>query len=807
MRFFTPRRNLSTMPGILPGRSTPIHSRRRFAGSLAAVAVTTVVVAGFGTQAALAQHTAGAQVGAQVGVVSPHAVTVTLKWERMLGPNSQIVESSPTQARLDSAGTSIVVGSRGNGDVYAVHLSNGSTVAGWPKHTDAGIDSAPSVYAPSGGLDNVFVTTGDTSGEQPPVYNENCGTNLPACVGSIYAFGPSGNQLWARNLPNVFGTYAPHPPIFASPTIGNPGSGRTEIVVGGISQTLYALNPANGANEAGWPQQTADTTFATAAIANVNGQRIVAASDSTAGVFNNWNGGSVRLMNAGGGTYWTAASNEVVTSSPVVGNLNGSGPVVVYGHGRHWNGSDQDGLTVDNALTGGREWEQHLGGYTRATPSLADLLGNGQLDVVEPTWTALGRTTGGAVWAFGPGGNHLWGPVSLGSNNTITGSVATADLGGGYQDVIAATGLGWYVLDGRTGAVYPPNGLNVTWPGHKAANLAMSNSPLVVPDPSHVGVDVVVAGTYRGIDGDNTDGFIAAYHVTGGPNSTGSGSWPEFHHDAQLTGSSIASAVPNNYACHPNVPPCSIEGYRLAATDGGVFVFGDSSYRGSMGNRILHRPIVGMTATSSHNGYWLVASDGGMFSFGDARYHGSMGGRFLNKPIVGMARTPSGNGYWLVASDGGIFSFGDAKFHGSMGNRHLNRPIVGMTPTKDGKGYWMVASDGGIFAFGDAKFHGSMGNRHLNKPIVDMATDPSTGGYWMVASDGGIFAFDAGFHGSTGAMRLNRPIVGMSVTSDGNGYWLVATDGGVFSFGNAFFRGSTGNITLNRPIVAMAASG
>ncbi len=231
-------------------------------------------------------------------------------------------------------------------------------------------------------------------------------------------------------------------------------------MVGGISQSLYALDPANGEIEPGWPQQTADTTFATAAIANVDGaQHIIAASDSTGGpgAFNNWDGGSVRSMNADGSTNWTAASNEVVTSSPVVGDLDGAGPVVVYGHGRYWNGSDDDGLTVDNAVNGGREWEAHLGGYTRTSPSLADVLGNGQLDIVEPTWTALGKTVGGTVWAFGPRGNRLWGPVSLGSDNTITGSVATADLGGGYQDVIVATGLGWYIIDGRTGAVYPPD--------------------------------------------------------------------------------------------------------------------------------------------------------------------------------------------------------------------------------------------------------------------------------------------------------------------------------------------------------------
>jgi len=75
-------------------------------------------------------------------------------------------------------------------------------------------------------------------------------------------------------------------------------------------------------------------------------------------------------------------------------------------------------------------------------------------------------------------------------------------------------------------------------------------------------------------------------------------------------------------------------------------------------------------------GYRLVASDGGIFSFGDAGYYGSMGGRPLNRPIVGIAATPDGGGYWEVASDGGIFSFGDANFHGTTANSLLNAPIV-----------------------------------------------------------------------------------------------------------------------------------
>jgi hypothetical protein len=85
-----------------------------------------------------------------------------------------------------------------------------------------------------------------------------------------------------------------------------------------------------------------------------------------------------------------------------------------------------------------------------------------------------------------------------------------------------------------------------------------------------------------------------------------------------------------------------------------------------------------MATTPSGNGYWLVASDGGIFSFGDATFRGSTGSIRLNKPVVAMASTGSGNGYWMVASDGGVFTFGDASFLGSMGGQPLVKPINGM---------------------------------------------------------------------------------------------------------------------------------
>ena len=165
-------------------------------------------------------------------------------------------------------------------------------------------------------------------------------------------------------------------------------------------------------------------------------------------------------------------------------------------------------------------------------------------------------------------------------------------------------------------------------------------------------------------------------------------------------------------------------GYWLAASDGGVFTFGDARLFGSAATVTLNRPIVAIAATPSGDGYWLAASDGGIFSYGDAGYFGSTGGITLTRPIVAMAATPSGNGYRLFASDGGVFNFGDATHEGSTGALKLNSPIAGAAVTESGHGYDLFASDGGVFNFGDATFHGSQGARRLNQPVLGGARSP-----------------------------------------------------------------------------------
>ena len=237
----------------------------------------------------------------------------------------------------------------------------------------------------------------------------------------------------------------------------------------------------------------------------------------------------------------------------------------------------------------------------------------------------------------------------------------------------------------------------------------------------------------------------------------------------------------------PCTAPAAPSGYYMAASDGGIFNYGNLPFCGSAGSLPLNKPVVGMAPTHDGGGYWLVASDGGIFDYGDAPFHGSAGSLPLNKPIVGMAATPDGGGYWLVASDGGIFNYGDAGFFGSAGGIPLNRPIVGMAPTADGGGYWLVASRRRHLQLRRRRVP-RLGRRAPAQQARGRAWRPPTTaaatGWWR--RDGGIFNYgDAAFHGSAGALPLNKPVVGMAATPDGGGYWLVASDGGIFNYGDA----------------------
>ena len=634
------------------------------------------------------------------GIATPPASatpSITQTWSVTFNDvGNPVALSSPVVASLPG-GLAAIVGDRA-GHVYAQYLANGSTVPGWPVNTGGvPVDSPPSV---SGGV--IFFGAGNAADPH---------------AGGAFAETTGGQQLWGQIEHDPAGNNYQANGESAGLTVGNL-QGQVDVVAPSLGQNMGAYNAATGAGLTGFPWFTADTVFSTAAIGDVEGNgtnQIIDGGASTAGVAYGQTytgGGHIRILRPSGnagysepnqGLYCEYDTNQDVMSSPAIGQFLSGGQVgVVVGTGNESvfaGGSDNHALIAINKYCA-KQWEIVLDGDTTSSPALADLFGNGGLEVVEGTNNGSG---GGSVYAVnGTNGAVIWRTAAMGE---VIGGVVTADLfGQGYQDVVVPTTAGAEVLDGKTGAVVAT----------VERGLGLQSSPLITADPNGT-IGITVAG-YNG----SNQGMVEHFEVAGSNGGVVSeaGAWPEFHHDPQLTGNA-------------GTPPPTIQ-------------------------VPCNRP------SGAPNGYYMAASDGGVFNFGNLPYCGSTGSIILNKPVVDISGTPDGGGYWLAASDGGIFNFGDAGYYGSTGNTRLNAPIVGMASTADGRGYWLVASDGGIFNFGDAPYLGSTGAIRLNKPVVGMADDPSTGGYWLVASDGGIFNFGAPYLGSTGAITLNKPMVEMA---------------------------------------------
>ena len=224
--------------------------------------------------------------------------------------------------------------------------------------------------------------------------------------------------------------------------------------------------------------------------------------------------------------------------------------------------------------------------------------------------------------------------------------------------------------------------------------------------------------------------------------------------------------------------------------------------------------MVGIAPTNDEGGYWLTASDGGVFAFGDSQFRGhspvwATPPRFglpnsLNKPVVGLVPSIDDGGYFMVASDGGVFAFGDARFAGSCPGlaNGCNGAGVAVMPDATGQGYWLVTATGNVYSFGDATYYGGPGQQ--SSPIVSAVRTPDGHGYWILDANGQVFAYGdaASLGGPTGSVGGSNPASAIFADSSGNGYWVAAANGAVFQYGDATNNGGMSGTKLNGPIIA-----
>ena len=367
--------------------------------------VLTASFAAGATALALPATIAAAPAAGAAEVAHAAGFTANQKWTVQLNdPGNPIALSSPNVANLDGQ-PAVVVGDRA-GFVYALHLANGSGVAGWPYYAGAPVDSSPSVAAGIFGLDSVYVGSGNAA---------------TPTSGGYQAIFPGGGNQWYVQETNPPTDPQPHSAVAASLTVGS-YAGGFGVEAGSLGQNTDALGAANGATLAGFPWFQGDSVFSTATVADLysdGNTEIVSGGDSTAGIAYGHaygNGGHIRILsnagNAGtgdpaGGVLCQYDTNQNIDrSSPAVGQfLAGGGVGIAIGDGSYYPGAS-DSNKVFAVNTGcGLAWSDTLNGVTADSPALADVSGNGQLDVIEGTTSntiyVLNGTNGGVVWQAG----------------------------------------------------------------------------------------------------------------------------------------------------------------------------------------------------------------------------------------------------------------------------------------------------------------------------------------------------------------------------------------------------------------------
>ena len=448
-------------------------------------------------------------VGSSAQAAVPEA---TLQWNVVVA-TKPIALSSPMVATLDSAGQSVVVGSRADAE-YALHLSNHQEVAGWPASTGGvAVDSTASILG-AGRTAKLFF------GE---------GTSSAPALGTMRARNANGKTLWTKT-PNAVpgrGTTG----VMGSLSIGNLQSGND--IVGGSMGQMQDMVTSTGTTAAGFPWFQADSNFSTPAVsdpANTGHDEVVEGGDSTRGnaLHTQYqNGGHIRILtrtgNSGtgklnGGLRCQYNTTQTVYSSPAVGHfLNRNQFGITVGTGAFYNNaSDSDKeIAIDNSCH--LIWKASLSGLTDSSPALANTTGTGALSVIQGT--RLSATDGRVYSLNGVNGRTQWAASIPGG---VYGGITTADLGNGYQDVIAPTPTGVYILDGKTGHL-------ITKLGN---GFGFQNNALVTRDANNT-VGITLAG-YNG----HGQGVVMHYAFPGtnGGKVNETGAWPMFHHDQKLTG-------------------------------------------------------------------------------------------------------------------------------------------------------------------------------------------------------------------------------------------------------------------------------
>jgi len=502
---------------------------------------------------------------------------------------------------------SIVFGTSGR-KLYVV-LWNGTVAPGFPVTLPGDVFSSPAV--------------GDLNNDGIPEIVVGYGSTIegPSSAGGVRAYRRDGTLLWSRPSGDFVGSDGIPDPVMSTPAIGDvDGDGQNEVAWGSLDAHIYLVRGSDGVDKVGWPRFVRDTVFSSPALADLVGDgklEVIIGADAHAEgpPYNTPDGGCLHALRYDDTELpgFPQCIDQVIISSPAVGDINGDGkPEIVVGTGLYWPSRAHRlyAFRCDGAPVAG--WPVSTDGQVITAPALADLDGDGILDVIATDDNTAPSTTY-HVYAFKGSGTPLWKtvPKNFFGSTLSAGHPVVADiLGNGDPEVIVSTNTELCVLS-RTGVQLTDNGSHA--PGSFSFYTETSVSGAAVADFESDGaaIEVVAISATPFPAATNSKIFVWT------PKTPSTPAWGMYRQNALRQG-----VAPGTPSCAPSplsyytVPPC-----RVVDTRGAVGPLGGPAMLANTSRDFPVRGSCGVPATAKAVALNVTATLA--TSFGDLRLYPS----------------------------------------------------------------------------------------------------------------------------------------------------------------------------------------